>query len=82
MNYHGSFGRQFNQAAIDVRAEHGSRFRDFRHLGQAEELEAATVGKNRPGPPHEGVQAPQVADNVFARPQRQMIGVAQHNLRR
>ena len=48
--------------------------------GQAEELEAAAVGQDRPVPAHEAVQAAQVADHLLAGPQGQVIGVGQHHL--
>ena len=50
-------------------------------VGQAEELKAAAVGEDGPVPAHEGVQAAQVADHGFARPQGEVIGVGQHHLR-
>ena len=74
-------GDSSSRRAVDVRAKDGRLLGDFRVLGQAEELKAAAVGEDRAVPAHEAVQAAQIADHVFARPQRQMIGVAQDHLR-
>ena len=54
---------------------------DLRPLGEAEELEAAAVGEDRAVPAHEAVQAAERRDDLFARPQGQVIGVGQHHLR-
>ena len=50
-------------------------------MGQAEELKAAAVGQDRAVPAHEAVQPAERGDDLFAGPQREMIGVAQHHLR-
>ena len=53
----------------------------LRRLSQAEHLEAAGVGEDRPLPVHEAVQPAMRAHDFGARPQHQMEGVAQHDLR-
>ena len=65
------------QAAVDVRAERDAVWVDLAHLGQAEDLEAARVGEHRARPAHEAVQAAKVGDQLGARPQVEMVGVAQ-----
>ena len=47
----------------------------------AEGLEAAAVGENGPGPPHELMQPPQSVHRLHAGPQVQVVGVAQDDLR-
>ena len=42
---------------------------DLADLGEAEDLEAAGVGEDRPVPAHEAVQAAQLGDQLVAGPQ-------------
>ena len=53
---------------------------DFPQLRQAEHLKPAGIGKDRPVPSGKAVQAAQFGHIFIARPQMQMIGVAQHHL--
>ena len=78
---HRPFRRDGHQPAVDVRAEDGFLLGDFDAMGEAEELEAAAVGQDRPVPAHEAVQAAERGDHLFAGPQREMIGIAQDHLR-
>ena len=50
---------------------------DLARLGEAEDLEAAAVGEDRPVPVHEAVQAAQLGDQLVAGPQGEVIGVAE-----
>ena len=50
-------------------------------MGQAEQLEAAAIGQDRSVPTHEAVQSAQGGDDFFARPQREMVGIAQDHFR-
>ena len=52
----------------------------FEHVRQAEDLKAAAIGEDRAVPAHEGVQTAQLGHDLFARPQREVIGVGQHHL--
>ena len=78
---HRPFRRDGHQPAVDVRAEDGFLLGHFHAMGEAEDLEAAAVGQDRPVPAHEAVQAAQRGDYLFARPQREMIGIAQDHFR-
>ena len=78
---HGPLGRDGHQPAVDVRAEDGLLLGHFDAMGEAEQLEAAAVGQDRAVPAHEAVQPAQGGDDLFAGPQREMIGVAQDHLR-
>ena len=46
-------------------------------LGEAEDLEAAAVGENRPRPLHELVQAAKLGDDFITRAKQQVIGIGQ-----
>ena len=78
---HGPLRRDGHQPAVDVRAEDGLLFGHFDAMGEAEQLEAAAIGQDRPVPAHEAVQPAQRGDDLFAGPQREMVGVAQDHLR-
>ena len=49
-------------------------------IAQAEDLEAARVGEDRARPGHELVQTAQLADQLVAGTQKQVIGVGQDDL--
>ena len=76
----GALGRQQMARAVEVRLELGAFFPDDAALGQAEHLEAAAVGEDRPRPADERVQAAAARDQLVARPQEQVIGVAEDDL--
>ena len=78
---HRPFRRDGHQPAVDVRAEDGFLLGDFHAMREAEDLEAAAIGQNRPIPAHETVQAAERGDYLLAGPQREMIGIAQDHLR-
>src|SRR5437773_4557815 len=48
---------------------------------QTENLKAAAVGQDRQGPVDESMQAPRLANDIQARPNEQMIRVAENDLR-
>ena len=56
-------------------------FRDLPQGAEAEDLEAAAVGEDGTVPVHEPVQSPVLPDQIVARPQVEMVGVAQDDLR-
>ena len=64
-----------------MRPEARAALVDRAPLGQAEDLIAAAVGQDRPGPADEAVQPAAPRDQIVAGPQIQVIGVAQQNLR-
>ena len=80
LNLHRFFRGQLQQAAVDVRAKHGRAIVDLEVGGQAEDLVAAAVGEDGPAPAHEAVQPAELGDDLVAGPQREMVGVAEHDL--
>ena len=50
-------------------------------VAQREDLEAAGVGEDRPVPGHEAVQPAELGDQLVARPEVQVVRVAEHDLR-
>ena len=81
LNGHRPFRRDGHQPAVDVRAEDGLLLGHLDAMGEAEELEAAAIGQDGPVPAHEAVQAAERGNDLFAGPQGEMIGIAQHHLR-
>ena len=77
----GPLGRQLEQPAVEVRPEGHALVGDPVPLGQAEDLEAARVGEDRPVPAHERVQAAERGHHLLTRPKRQVIGVGQEHPR-
>jgi hypothetical protein len=73
--------RQPVLAAVEMRAEGHAVLVHAPQLGQRHHLEAAGIGQDRPGPVHEAVQPAQPAHTLRPRPQHQMVGVAEHDLR-
>ena len=63
-----------------MRAKRHSFLGDFAKFVQAENLEAAGIGQDRPRPGHESVQASEVADGFDSWPQIEVIGIAEKNL--
>src|SRR3954465_5335677 len=56
-------------------------FADLAQFIEAEDLEAARVGEYRPLPRHKAVQSAQFADLLRPRPQIEMVGVGEDDLR-
>ena len=67
--------------AVQMRPETYAFIGDFAQFGKAEDLITAGVRKDCAVPRHELVQAAEFADQFVARPQIQMIGIAQNDLR-
>jgi hypothetical protein len=80
LDAHGAFGAQFQQAAVDVRTEDGGAVVDLEVGGEAEDLVTAAVGEDGPVPAHEAVQAAQLGDQLVARAQGEVVGVAEDDL--
>ena len=55
--------------------------RDFPEFRQRKDLETTAIGKDRTVPTHELVKAAKVAHHVHARTDKEMVGVAEDNLR-
>src|SRR5262249_51009586 len=62
-------------------AKHGRSIVDLEIGCQAIDLKAAAVGKDRPVPVHEPVQAAQIGNHLIARTQGEVIRVAEDYLR-
>src|SRR6516225_3776906 len=63
--------------AVQMRPETHAYAGDFPQISQAEDLIAAGVGKDGPAPGHEGVQAAELANQLVAWAQIEVIGVGQ-----
>jgi hypothetical protein len=54
--------------------------RNFRHLGQAENLKTTTVSQDWLVPANKVVQAAQLSNQLGSRPECQVVGIAENNL--
>ena len=72
--------RERDHRAVDVRAERDAALVELAQLRQRHHLEPARVGQDRVRPVHERVQAAQRRDALGARPQHQVIGVAEQDV--
>ena len=73
-------GRQQVQRAVEMRAELRALLADASHRRQAEHLVAAAVGQDRSLPADEAMQPAGPRDQLVARPQEEVIGVAEDDL--
>ena len=76
----GGFRREQMRVAIQVRAEEHALVGDLAEVAQAEDLESAGVGEDGARPGHEFVQPAELADQLVAGPQEQVIGVGEDDL--
>ncbi len=74
-------GREAVRAAVEVRAKRDAVVVEVAPRFQAEDLEAAAVGEDRPVPGHEAMQAAQRDERLASRAQPQMVGVRENDLR-
>ena len=81
LNLHALFRPHKDPMAVQMRGKSNALFGNLAELGQTEYLESTAVSQDRPIPAGEFVQPPQIGHQFVARPQMQMIGVAEHNLR-
>ena len=81
LNFHCDLRRNERSRAVDVILEFHSLFGDFAQLHERENLIPAAVCENRPIPTHEIVQSAKMLDDVESRPNEQVVGVSQNNLR-
>ena len=68
-------------AAIDMGAEIDAVLGNLSAIGEAEDLEAATVGEDGSIPTGKFVKAPTPGDELITGPQHQVIGVAENDTR-
>ena len=81
LDRHHLLRREAVGAAVEVAAKGDALRVHFPLVGQAEDLVAARIGEQRAIPAHKGVQPAKTLDQLVARPQIEMIGVGQHQLR-
>ena len=79
--FHRPLRRKQMRRAVQMRAETYALFFHLAQLAQAEDLEAAGIGQQRPVPAHELVQPAQLAHQLVPRSQIEMVGIAQNDLR-
>ena len=65
---------------VQMRAESDTFFRDLPQFVQAENLEAAGVGENRPRPRHEAMQPTRLPHLLHSRAQIKMVSISQQDL--
>ncbi|CDN43726.1 Uncharacterized protein BN871_DJ_00080 [Paenibacillus sp. P22] len=80
LDLHRLLRRQEQAVAVEMGAEFDAFLGDLAHVAQREHLEAAAVRQNRAVPIHELVQAAGIADQVVARTEPQVIGVAENDM--
>ncbi len=66
-------------AAVDMGAEQDAIIGDTAQGRQAENLEAAAIGKDCPIPGHELMQSPELFHHLDTRPEVEVIGIGQHH---
>src|SRR5262245_27538509 len=81
LNLHRILRRQHVQGTIQMRAKLCALFVDLPSSGEAEYLIPAAVGEDRMWPADELMQPTSAGDQLVARPQIQVIGVAEDDLR-
>ena len=77
----GMFGSETLCGAVEMRPELDAMRPNFPNLRQAEHLEPAAVRQDRQIPIHEFVQVARGLNNLETRPNAQMIGVPEKDLR-
>ena len=68
-------------AVVDVAERDAVVVHRRQRVAEGEDLETAGVGENRAVPPHEPVQPAELGDQLVARAEMQVVGVAEHDLR-
>ena len=81
LDAHRFLGREEQAIAVDRRGKLHAVLRQFSHRGQGKNLEAPRVGEDRLVPAHEAVQAAVLADHLESRPQPEVEGIAEDDLR-
>ena len=80
LDFDGALGGEPMARAVDVALEGDALLAQAADLGERHHLEAAGVGEDRPVPAHEAVQSAEPRHPFGARPQHQVIGVAEDDL--
>ena len=75
-----ALGRNMWREAVEVALELHALFRDLADLRQAHDLEAAAIGKDRLFPAHERMQPAEFGYAFRARPQHEVIRVAEQDI--
>lgn len=74
------FGRELEGRSVDVRAKNSPLVGDLEIGGEAENLVAAAVREDGAIPIHEAMQSAELGDEFRARPEGQVIGIAENHL--
>src|SRR6202040_2961352 len=69
------------RSSVDVILKLHAFLRDLAQLGQEKDLITATIGQDRAVPTHKTMQSAEVPNDIETRPNKQVIGVAQNDLR-
>src|SRR5580700_11899398 len=80
LRLHGTLRTKEVRRAIKMRTKRHALLADFAQLVQAENLEAAGIGKDRPRPRHETVQTAHLAYGFDSGTQVEVIRIAEKNL--
>lgn len=80
LDRHGFLGAEKDGRAVDRGAEADALLAELAHRPQAEDLETAGIGQDRPLPAHEAMQAAHALHHFDARTQHQVEGIGEHDL--
>lgn len=81
LDFHGAFGCEQVRRAVQMGAKCDSIFGDFAEFAEAEDLEAARIGEHGAIPANKFVESAEFADQIMARAEVEMVGIAKNNLR-
>src|SRR5579875_643270 len=76
-----TFGRKKMLVTIEVRAKEHACIGNLAQCIEAEDLEPARIGQNGTRPSHKFMQTPLALDELVPRPEKEVVGVGQDNLR-
>ena len=80
LDFHRPLRRQQMPRAVDMGLEGDAVLIELAQLGERHHLEAAGIGEDRIGPVHEAMQATEFGDALGARPQHQVIDIAENDI--
>ncbi len=80
LNRDRTFGRDFDEGAIDVRTKTNAGFVERHAVGEAEDLEAAAIGEDGAVPAHEFVEAAECGYGLLAGAEGEMVRVGEDHL--
>ena len=81
LDFHGSLRADECRCAIQVVLEMHPLLGDFAELREGENLKPSAVRQDRAIPRHETMQTPKAGDELFARPDMEVVGIPQNDLR-